>query len=42
MTRLSAFYSVAVGAECYAELELQTNKRLCYIRPRYIMSLLAN
>ena len=42
MTRLLAVYSVAVGGECYAELELQTNKRLCYIRPRDLISLLAN
>ena len=35
MARLSAVYSV--GAECYIEVELQINKRLCYVPPTYLI-----
>jgi hypothetical protein len=41
MARLSAVYSVAVGAECYAEVELQKYKRLYNIPPSDLISLLA-
>ena len=41
MTRLSAVYSVAVGAECSAEVELHKYKRLCNSPPTDLISLLA-